>query len=608
MSRRRTTGWLSAAMLIGSLMALLAGCGGSGGSESADSGEVLIGLTDAEGDFLRYAVKVDSIALTGADGRVVETLPAGDAVVDFAELTELTEFFTAATVPAGVYTGVKLTLDYNGADIQVEVNGEAKTAVALDGAGRPLSIVEIPVRLGESRRLVVAPGIPALLTLDFDLPATNTVDTGADPPRVTVEPLLIAEVNPERPKAHRVRGPLAAVNEAASTFTLGLHPRGVAREFGRLQVRTSAETVFEVDGQSAAGAAGLALLAAKGPGTAVVAVGQPDPANHVLLAREVTAGSSVPGGTLDGLTGVVAARQGDLLTVRGATLDRSAGVLYLRREVTVSLEGASVSRQGDPGGAFGTGDISVGQRIAALGSYDPESATLAADHVRLLLTSVAGTAVDIGSGAEGGGLTLSLQRLAGRDAASFNFAGTGTDSTHDADPASYQVGTGALSLASLKIGEPVRVTGFVTPFAAAPPDFTALSVIDLSALAAGLHVRWASGAAALTVDPARIAIDLGAAPALARLAQGWVALPLPADALLTLVPAQDGGLFAIRVAGTTALYTSFADFAAVLTGHLGGGAPLNCLAAEGSYDAGTLTLGTRRIVAGFGAFSMGPGR
>jgi hypothetical protein len=104
------------------LFALLQGCGGGAGSApttqagdlppAEEKGELIITITDAPGDFLRYVVDVPQLTLYRANGDVVETLPFNTRI-DFAELTEVSEFLTIASVPAGVYESVVLTLDYS---------------------------------------------------------------------------------------------------------------------------------------------------------------------------------------------------------------------------------------------------------------------------------------------------------------------------------------------------------------------------------------------------------------------------------------------------------------------------------------------------------------
>ena len=100
------------------LLALSACGGGSGatqqvpnvGCSAATCGTVLVGITDADGDFLSYSVDVVSLTLERSNGAIVETLPVRQRV-DFAELVDLTELVTAATIPNGDYVGASIRLD-----------------------------------------------------------------------------------------------------------------------------------------------------------------------------------------------------------------------------------------------------------------------------------------------------------------------------------------------------------------------------------------------------------------------------------------------------------------------------------------------------------------
>ena len=92
------------ALLIVPVLLALAACGGGGGSmppvanqgcDAATCGTLLVGLTDADGDFLSYSVDVVSLSLRKADGTVVQALPTRQRV-DFAGLVDLTELVTAA--------------------------------------------------------------------------------------------------------------------------------------------------------------------------------------------------------------------------------------------------------------------------------------------------------------------------------------------------------------------------------------------------------------------------------------------------------------------------------------------------------------------------------
>jgi hypothetical protein len=152
---------------------LLPGCGGGGGAAPpaavAAAGSLTITVRDAEGDFLSYAVDVTSLRLERANGDVVETLPRSTRI-DFAELVELTEFLSSATVPAGVYTRVVVGLDFSAADIIVQdETGAPRTATAVDERGMPLGRLDVRIELPTPEPIRIVAGTAAFVTLDFDL-------------------------------------------------------------------------------------------------------------------------------------------------------------------------------------------------------------------------------------------------------------------------------------------------------------------------------------------------------------------------------------------------------------------------------------------------------
>src|SRR5712692_8964907 len=275
-----------------------------------DEGVVGIGLTDAAGDFLSYTVDVTSLTLTKADGTVVQTLPQRTRI-DFARLVDLTEFVTGATIPAGTYMSATLNLDYTNAAIGVDDGNGVPVPVPLanirDIQGSPVTTMSMSAKLDNARQLVIAPGIPALFDLDFNLAASNLVNMSVPAsPVVTVNPLLVADVNPDAPKPHRIRGPLDSVDTQAGRFTLILRPFNLLQgDHGRLSFLTDGNTTFEIDQTSYVGSAGLTALAAKPRLTATVAVGTLDLATRSFMATEVLAGSSVRFGTSDVVTGNV---------------------------------------------------------------------------------------------------------------------------------------------------------------------------------------------------------------------------------------------------------------------------------------------------------------
>ncbi len=604
--------------LLGLILALLtalvlAGCDQNASEE--ESGELYISLTDEVGDFVTYTVAVSRLTLQRADGAVVETL-AEPVEVDFTQYVELSELLTAATVPSGIYVRATLLLDYTGADIRVEdESGEAVPVTqVVDAGGQPIEALEVSVRLEGRNALTIAPGVPAHLSLDFDLDASNEVRF--DPsgtPSVTVEPFLVAELAPEAPKPARLRGALAGVETEADRFTLLLRPfhRPLDRgRFGRLTVVVNETTQYEIDGTPYTGAEGLLALDAQPDlTTPVVALGELkfDPVRYV--ATEVLAGSSVPGGTLDVVRGHVVARTGDLLTVKGARVIRASDRITFNDEVTIDLSGDPVVlKQGggcDPStNPCDKDDISVGQRILAFGTWDETRATLDAARVRLMVTTARGEVIDASTRSDidaNTDLVIDLQGFDRRPVGLFDFTGTGATPSDDADPTAYEIE--AASLTPPPVGSAVKLRGFVQRFGDAPPDFEALSVVDVSAVSARYGARWDPTASdALVVTPEALTVDDDSARTAGILRRG-VHTDLTEDGQATRIqPRADGaGVFLVKRAGTVTLHTTFGAFIDDLAARLADGASVHALTARGRYDesAGP-TLTARRIAVRLG--------
>ncbi|HEU4684553.1 MAG TPA: DUF4382 domain-containing protein [Nitrospira sp.] len=591
------TSWACACAMLAGLA--ITGCssgGDSGGTTGATTGQAMVSLTDAAGDFLSYTVDVQSLTLTKRDGAVVETLPLATRV-NFANYVDMTEFFTAVTIPSGTYVSARMRLDFSHADLQVEDNNGNAVAVPVgnirDGNGSPLTTLDIEVTFDNRRTLTVAPGIPAHLTLDFNLQASNTADLSGNPPVVTVKPFLVADVDPQNSKTMRLRGPLQSVDQSNQAYQVFLRPVHLkSGQFGSVTVNTDNSTLFEIDETSYQGAAGLATLAGKPVGTATVAIGSWHPAVHQFRASEVLAGSSVPGGTQDVVVGDVVARAGGSLTVRGASLLRSDGTFTFRDTLTVTLgTGTKVHQQGLMTQGVTTDAVSVGQRLAAFGTLDQSLSTLDATTglVRLLVTPVAGTVNTTASGS----LEMNIQRIAGRRISLFNFAGTGTSSGTDADPAHYQVATGSLDLTGLGSGTPVRVLGFVTPFHSAAPDFTAQTVVNLTTAPAALLVNWSPPTAApfSTLSDGGLTLNLAGAGAAHYILRGPVATDLLGGTPPSIVPQNPtAGLFAIGSGGKVQVFTQFTGYWQALQQQLSQGQKASIVGAHGTFDDPTATI------------------
>ena len=568
------------------------------GTTTSDTGDIVIALTDAEGDFSAYDVTVASLRLVRIDGTAVETVPLATRV-DFSQLTEVTEFFNRATVPAGVYDQIELNLDFSDADIVVQdASGADLAATVLDASGTPVDELTVEIELLENDRLLIGRGSPAALSLDFDLAASNVVDLGTSPPTVTVAPLLLATPELETDRTHRLRGLLIATQPDLDQFELAIRPfRHRDGEFGELSVQSDAATTYLVNGESLEGAGGLAALSALEARSPVVVSGQV--VDDVFTASAVLAGDSVPWVDGDAAHGTVLARSGDALTLSGAWIDGGSGAPRYRGElnVLVGIDTAVTALHRDAN--LGTVDLSVGSRVAVFGELTDDVTLDAREgRVRLESSTLAGQVVSADP------LQVDLAVLGKRRAAAFDFSGTGVSAAEDADPANYEIDI-ATPLLDVATGDIVRLSGRVTPFGFAAPDFAATTVVDLDTDRRRAHFRanWQSSGGSASpfgaIDSTRIDLDLSdARTALKRRGlpgDGGVAV----DAMTLSAPAADQGAYAVRVRGSdriTAL-RSFAELIRVLTQQLEDGLRLVEVHAHGAPVADAAELVTHR--AGF---------
>ncbi len=600
---------ITGAVFLGVLLTLV-GCGGGGGGSSSpltelaassgstsadDTGTVIVGITDAEGDFLSYVVDVNRIRLARANGDVVETIPLSTSI-DFAELTELTELFSTATVPVGDYTSVSMTLDYTDAVVLVQDElGATAMATLQDAAGQPLGEVEVDITLGDADAIRIRPGIPAAVTLDFDLAASNTIESFS-PALVTVEPFVLAEPQLEGDRQHRVRGLLDGVDVATNSFQLAIRPfRHRAGGFGELDVSVGEDTIYEINEVVLTGADGLAELAALDTATFTVVLGSP--AAGSLTATHVRAGSSVPEASADIVKGVVAARSDNVLTVTGALIQPATGSARFRDVFSVTVGTETVVSKERSELSVDHEAISVGSQLLIAGVLVEESDTLDATNGRaqLRITNLNGEVTE-----RGATMLVDLFSLSARRPGHFDFSGTGVDVANDADADAYEVDLQGLG-SDLEVGDWVRIAGFVADFGAAPADFVAQTVVDVDTnKPARVLVSWREvdgSANPFTVFSADgLTPDLTDANAFVELR--GVPRRRTADLVPTvLLPDEDGsGVYAVRTAGSgsVALFRSFADLVAALTRELEAGNELLWIDANGQFHVETGALQMQR--------------
>jgi len=203
------------------LLLCLAGCGGGGGSGGPGSGSggtvtppggstsngtdctapttrdvdgcAYVSLGDVTGDFLTYTVKVTDVSITKQDGTVAKLVPP-NTTVDFAQYSGLNEFLALSAVPGGNYVSGSITIDFTGANIQAQdASGNAVKLSPVDSSGKPLGVVTTAITLDSSHPLGLFAGTPHVLGIDFDLNASNVINSNGT---VTVDPFIDATADP----------------------------------------------------------------------------------------------------------------------------------------------------------------------------------------------------------------------------------------------------------------------------------------------------------------------------------------------------------------------------------------------------------------------------
>ena len=572
-----------------------------------ECGTVLIGFTDADGDFLNYTVNVARLTLEAADGRIVEVLPRRTRI-NFTDYVNLTELVTAASVPPATYVAGTISLDYVDSEVFVADGDLSKEAVVTDLDGVPLQQTNLKIVLSNRDQLTVVKRRTALLQLDFDLEASHDVDVLPTPATAATEQFIVAEVHPVDEKAIRVRGPLLEVSEDGMNYVVAIRPfHDRVGDFGKFTVNVTDDTEFEVNGDLFIGAEGLRALSAAGQGTPTVAKGTLTVADRSFTADLVLAGSSVPGSGHDAVVGNIIKREGNFLTIRGATIiprdtvtDRRA---HFHDDVVVEVgPNTKVFKDGHRDSDLSIRALSIGQRVTIRGNQPTPTTDALAPQIlfdategaaRLHVTHITGIVNTVVPGQT----DITLHAIDRRRAGIFDFSGTGSSMTLDADPDNYEVATGNLTLADFAAGRPIIAYGFPAPFGTAPPDFLGRTVIDFTDVRSTLGMAWGSVGtvapfASIGPDGIVLALDNGDIGIRHHVKQD----PFLIDLLTlgtntTIVPREtDRMLFSIRSGDSLRQYSDFDDFVADLTTSLNGATTARSMFARGKFDVDTNEL------------------
>jgi len=367
------------------------------------------------------------------------------------------------------------------------------------------------------------------------------------------------------------------------------------------------DTEFEVNGDLFIGAEGLRALSAAGQGTPTVAKGTLTVADRNFTADLVLAGSSVPGSDHDAVVGNIIKREGNFLTIRGATIiprdaatDRRA---HFHDDVVVEVgPNTKVFKDGHRDSDLSIRALSIGQRVTIRGNQPTPTTDALAPQilfdategaVRMHVTHIAGIVNTVVPGQT----DITLHAIDRRRAGIFDFSGTGSSMTLDADPDNYEVATGNLTLADFAAGRPIIAHGFPAPFGTAPPDFAGRTVIDFTDVRSTLGMAWGSAGtvapfASIGTDGIVLALDNGDIGIRHHVKQGPILIDLlTLGSNTTIVPREtDRMLFSIRSGDSLRQYSDFDDFVADLTTSLNGATTARSMFARGKFDVGTNVL------------------
>jgi hypothetical protein len=586
--------------------AAVAECNPADPGTAGECGTLIIGLTDADGEFLSYTVDVLSLILEKADGTVIEVLPNATRI-DFAQYVDLTEFISVAIVPPGVYVAGTIRLDYTNAEIIVEDGDVARDAIVVGADGNSLGQTELKIKLSDRDQLFINRATTSLLTIDFDLDASHTVDISSTPAIATAEPFIIAELDPVDTKEIRVRGRFMEANEAEMYYVVALRPfYDKVGDFGRMKVFVTIDSNCEVNEAEFSGVECLRALEAAGQGTLTVAQGTLNVAERQFTANFILGGSSVPGNGTDAARGHVIARMDNELVVRGGTVILSdAASSFFRDDVTVTVgpntKVYKTYKFDRPLLAIADrlldiSAISVGQKVTVRGTVT------ANDEIGVHIDATEGAVVlhvthlnGIINSIMPGQIDIDLHSLGGRRPGIYNFTCTGgCEPSTDADPGNYEVSTGNLLLDAQAAGKPVSAWGFVNEFMGAPPDFEGRTIIDYSDVRSALGVGW--GAAGTTtpftmMDLSGLLLDNQNEDIDQRhfIKQGPVLIDLTTLDSNTLIAPRETGrqLFVVKTTDSLQLYADFEEFLAALTISLDGVNAARSMYARGHYNADT---------------------
>jgi hypothetical protein len=610
------------------------------------AGTPVITLTAQRGNFTSYIVTIDQINMTRQDGTVfslpVPNPSSGQGLrVDLAQQTNFVQLLEAPALEEGTYVSATVFLDYSGASITIDDNGYSGATTLIDASTATTPATDtITVVFDPNNPLVIGNQTSSLINFNIDLEASNTINIpNGIPAIVTVHPIITATAAPVYQQPIYVRGLFVFADTNAGNFvmnTRALHDL-VNSTTGAITVLPSAQTYYNIDGRTYVGAAGLAQLSALKAETAslqIAAIGTTTAGNPIgnlakdtptFTATEVYAGSSLESTIQDHITGIVAGRSGDTITVNAASLVDRIGDLGFSQSIPVTLapttatSGTIVSVDGvaSPSPAPTIDTISIGQYIEVSGvvnptgpsngfvnvnpdgSFNPTGLDATYGQVRIKPTTLWGTL----NSATPGSASVSLNWIQNYEPSFYDFTGAGTNTS----ATNYTINTGTTDLTpDVNASAPplFQFVGLTAPFGSGPPDFNATTITAASSLPQQLIIEF-GGSNGFSTNPfASIAAgglvvnlqDPTLVGALHVLRTGpatgdvdVMTLPNPNPGVFAVVPATGNpqNQYLFTVGNVTNSISAFSDptaFAIAVQAYVNNAGGIRKIVATGKYD------------------------
>jgi hypothetical protein len=184
MLRKLQTNFYLFTLITLSLSAMLGiGCGGSGTSATAPSGQTgaafVVGTDAPVAGVVSFDVQLNSITATDASNNQVSLL-SGAPTVDFARFNGLQTLIDLNDVPVGTYSNITITLG-SGTIGYLNTNPGSAPTIATEPATFTQTVIQVPL----TSPLVVSQTEPVGLHFDFDLYKSVQVTNGQITGQVT---------------------------------------------------------------------------------------------------------------------------------------------------------------------------------------------------------------------------------------------------------------------------------------------------------------------------------------------------------------------------------------------------------------------------------------